>query len=63
MLGKDLKKELEKFGDDDQIFIRVKDEKDEMILVDFLEISKSEKLGCGVIVPLLKISRREICQN
>lgn len=63
MLGKDLKKELEKFGDDDQIFIRVKDEKDEMILVDFLEISKSEKLGCGVIVPLLKINRREICQN
>lgn len=63
MRVKDLKEELNKFGDDDQIFIRVKDEKDEMILVDFLEISKSEKLGCGVIVPLLKINRREICQN
>ena len=63
MRVKDLKEELNKFGDDDQIFIRVKDEKDEMILVDFLEISKSEKLGCGVIVPLLKINRREICLN
>ena len=54
---------MNKFEDDTQIFIRVKNEKDEMILVDFLEITKSEKMGCGVIVPLLKINRREICLN
>ena len=54
MLAKDLKEELNKFEDDTQIFIRVKNEKDEMILVDFLEITKSEKMGCGVIVPLFK---------
>ena len=55
MLAKDLKKELEKFGDDDQIFIRGKSEDRVMTLVDFGAINKNETEGYGVIVPLFKL--------
>ena len=54
MLVKDLKQELNKFSDDIQIFIRVKDENDTIILSDFSEIISNDVLGFGVIVPFIQ---------
>ena len=56
MLVKDLKQELNKFSDETQIFIRVKDENDTIILSDFPEITSNDVLGFGVIVPLFKVN-------
>ena len=55
MLVKDLKEELNKFEDDDQIFIRVKSEDGVITLVDFEAIDKSSVGDFGVIVPLFKL--------
>lgn len=57
MLVKDLKQELNKFSDETQIFIRVKkDENDTIILSDFSEIISNDVLGFGFIVPLFKVN-------
>ena len=56
MLVKDLKQELNKFSDETQIFIRVKDNNDTLILADFPEITSNDVLGFGVIVPLFKVN-------
>ena len=56
MLVKDLKQELNKFSDETQIFIRVKDNNDTLILEDFPEITSNDVLGFGVIVPLFKVN-------
>lgn len=56
MLVKDLKQELNKFSDETQIFIRVKDNNDTLILADFSEIISNDVLGFGVIVPLFKVN-------
>ena len=58
MIVKDLKEELNKFGDDDQIFIRVKSEDGLITLVDFEAINKNETEGYGVIVPLFKLGNK-----
>ena len=57
MLVKNLKKELSKFSDDTQIFIRVKDENDTIILADFSKIISSNVLGFGFIVTVSKINK------
>ena len=57
MLVKNLKKELSKFSDDTQIFIRVKDENDTIILADFSKIISSNVLWFGFIVPVSKINK------
>lgn len=54
-----VKEELNKFGDDDQIFIRVKSEDGVITLVDFGAINKNETEGYGVIVPLFKLGNKE----
>ncbi|WP_286033339.1 hypothetical protein [Brachyspira pilosicoli] len=59
MLVKDLKQELNKFSDETQIFIRVKDNNDTLILSDFPEITSNEVLGFGVIVPLFKVNEED----
>lgn len=59
MLVKDLKQELNKFSDETQIFIRVKDNNDTLILVDFPEITLNDVLGFGVIVPLFKVNEED----
>lgn len=59
MLVKDLKQELNKFGDETQIFIRVKDNNDTLILADFPEITSNDVLGFGVIVPLFKVNEED----
>ena len=59
MLVKEIKKELENFEDDAQIFVRVKDEKDGITLADFGGIITSEELGLGVIVPLFKVNKEK----
>lgn len=59
MLVKDLKQELNKFSDETQIFIRVKDNNDTLILADFSEIISSNVLGFGVIVPLFKVNEED----
>ena len=59
MLAKDLKEELNKFEDDAQIFVRIKDEKYGITLADFGGIITSEELGLGVIVPLFKVNKEE----
>lgn len=56
MLVKEFKQELNKFGDETQIFIRLKDENDTIILSDFSEIISNDVLGFGVIVPLFKVN-------
>ena len=58
MLVKDLKEELNKFEDDDQIFIRVKSEDGVITLVDFEAIDKSSVGDFGVIVPLFKLEEK-----
>ncbi|WP_209299112.1 hypothetical protein [Brachyspira hyodysenteriae] len=57
MIVKELKEELEKFEDDTQIFVRVKDEDGEIILSDFGRINKKETENIGVIVPLFKVNK------
>lgn len=57
MLVKKLKQELNKFSDETQIFIRVKDENGTIILSDFSEIISNDVLGFGVIVPLFKVNK------
>ena len=59
MLVKDLKQELNKFSDETQIFIRVKDKNDTLILADFPEITSNDVLGFGVIVPLFKVNEED----
>lgn len=59
MLAKDLKEELNKFEDDDQIFIRVKSEDGVITLVDFEAIDKSSLGDFGVIVPLFKLGNKQ----
>lgn len=59
MLVKDLKQELNKFSDETQIFIRVKDNNDTLILADFPEITSNDVLGFGVIVPLFKVNEED----
>ena len=59
MLVKELKQRLNKFSDDIQIFIRVKDENDTIILSDFSEIISSNVLGFGFIVPLFKVNEED----
>lgn len=59
MLVKELKQRLNKFSDDIQIFIRVKDNTDTLILADFPEITSNEVLGFGVIVPLFKVNEED----
>lgn len=59
MLVKELKQRLNKFSDDIQIFIRVKDENDTIILSDFSEIISNDVLGFGVIVPLFKVNEED----
>lgn len=59
MLVKELKQELNKFSDETQIFIRVKDENDTIILSDFSEIISNGVLGFGVIVPLFKVNEED----
>lgn len=59
MLVKELKQRLNKFSDDIQIFIRVKDNNDTLILADFSEITSNEVLGFGVIVPLFKVNEED----
>lgn len=56
MLVKEFKQELNKFSDETQIFIRVKDNNDTLILADFPEITSNDVLGFGVIVPLFKVN-------
>ena len=58
MLVKDLKEELNKFEDDDLIFIRVKSEDGVITLVDFEAIDKSSVGDFGVIVPLFKLEEK-----
>ncbi|CCG57959.1 unclassified [Brachyspira pilosicoli WesB] len=57
MLVKKLKQELNKFSDETQIFIRVKDENDTIVLADFSKIISSNVLGFGFIVPVSKINK------
>ena len=57
MLVKEFKQELNKFSDDIQIFIRVKDENDIIVLADFSKIISSNVLGFGFIVPVSKINK------
>ena len=59
MLVKEFKQELNKFGDETQIFIRVKDENDTIILSDFSEIISNDVFGFGVIVPLFKVNEED----
>ena len=59
MLVKDLKQELNKFSDETQIFIRVKDNNDTLILADFPEITSNDVLGFGFIVPLFKVNEED----
>ena len=59
MLVKDLKQELNKFSDETQIFIRVKDNNDTLILADFPEITSNDVLGFGVMVPLFKVNEED----
>ena len=59
MLVKDLNQELSKFSDETQIFIRLKDENDTIILSDFSEIISNDVLGFGVIVPLFKVNEED----
>ena len=59
MLVKEFKQELNKFEDETQIFIRVKDENDSIILSDFSEIISNDVLGFGVIVPLFKVNEED----
>ena len=59
MLVKDLKQELNKFNDETQIFIRVKDKNDTLILADFPEITSNDVLDFGVIVPLFKVNEED----
>ncbi|WP_295297669.1 hypothetical protein [uncultured Brachyspira sp.] len=59
MLVKEFKQELNKFGDETQIFIRLKDENDTIILSDFSEIISNDVLGFGVIVPLFKVNEED----
>ena len=57
MLVKEFKQELNKFGDEPQIFIRLKDENDIIVLADFSKIISSNVLGFGFIVPVSKINK------
>ena len=59
MLVKELKQRLNKFSDDIQIFIRVKDENDTIILSDFSEIISNDVSGFGFIVPLFKVNEED----
>ena len=59
MLVKDLKQELNKFSDETQIFIRVKDNNDTLILADFPEITLNDVFGFGVIAPLFKVNEED----
>ena len=57
MLVKKFKQELNKFSDETQIFIRVKDENDTIVLADFSKIISNNVLGFGFIVPVSKINK------
>ncbi|WP_288694603.1 hypothetical protein [uncultured Brachyspira sp.] len=59
MLVKDFKQELNKFSDETQIFIHVKDENGTIILSDFSEIISNDVFGFGVIVPLFKVNEED----
>lgn len=59
MLVKEFKQELNKFSDETQIFIRVKNENDTIILSDFSEIISNDVLGFGFIVPLFKVNEED----
>lgn len=59
MLVKDIKQELDKFSDETQILIRVKDENDTIVLADFSKIISSNVLGFGFIVPLFKVNKED----
>lgn len=51
MLVKDLKQELNKLGDETQIFIRVKEENDNIMLSDISKIVSNDALGLAAIIP------------
>lgn len=59
MLVKEFKQELNKFGDETQIFIRLEDENDTIILSDFSEIISNDVSGFGFIVPLFKVNEED----
>ena len=59
MLVKDFKQELNKFSDETQIFIHVKDENGTIILSDFSEIISNDVFGFGVIVHLFKVNEED----